>query len=217
MELQPVGPVVFIDTAGLDDTSELGKARVQKSLEQLEQCDAAVLVVSSVSGLDEMLMKYANKIKGKKLPLIIVENMIDGVASGRNYSELCDIFVKSDLNDKLQTEKLRKAIITALKDLTEDPVLTADLVKPGDTVLLIAPQDIQAPKGRLILPQVQVIRDLLDNRCMVLTVTTENLKKSLEILKAAPDLVVTDSQVFKIVIEILPPEIPLTSFSLLMA
>lgn len=217
MELQPVGPVVFIDTAGLDDTSELGKARVQKSLEQLEQCDAAVLVVSSVSGLDEMLMKYANKIKGKKLPLIIVENMIDGVASGRNYSELCDIFVKSDLNDKLQTEKLRKAIITALKDLTEDPVLTADLVKPGDTVLLIAPQDIQAPKGRLILPQVQVIRDLLDNRCMVLTVTTENLKKSLEILKAAPDLVVTDSQVFKIVNEILPPEIPLTSFSLLMA
>lgn len=217
MELQPVGPVVFIDTAGLDDTSELGKACIQKSLEQLEQCDAAVLVVSSVSGIDETLRKCVDKIKGQKLPLIVVENMIDGISSGRDYSEFCDIFVRSDLNDRLQAEKLQRAIITVLKDLTEDPVLTADLVKPSDTVLLIAPQDIQAPKGRLILPQVQVIRDLLDNGCMVLTVTTENLKNALDCLKTAPALVVTDSQVFGRVNEILPPEIPLTSFSLLMA
>ena len=139
MELQPVGPVVFIDTAGLDDTSELGKARIQKSLEQLEQCDAAVLVVSSVSGIDETLRKCVDKIKGQKLPLIVVENMIDGISSGRDYSEFCDIFVRSDLNDRLQAEKLQRAIITVLKDLTEDPVLTADLVKPSDTVLLIAP------------------------------------------------------------------------------
>lgn len=215
MELLPLGPVVFIDTAGLDDKSELGRIRVEKSMEQLDMCDAAVLVVSSENACppDE----YVNMIKQRKIPYIIVINRINGHNTDIDFKTYGADVISADLNNKEEVVQIKEALINLLKDRIEDPVLTADLVNPGDLVMLTAPQDIQAPKGRLILPEVQVLRDLLDNGCMVMTVTSENIKNALDSLKKPPALVVTDSQIFKEVNEIIPHDIPLTSFSLLMA
>lgn len=215
MELLPLGPVVFIDTAGLDDKSELGRIRVEKSMEQLDMCDAAVLVVSSENACppDE----YVNMIKQRKIPYIIVINRINGHNTDIDFKTYGADVIPADLNNKEEVARIKEALINLLKDRIEDPVLTANLVNPGDLVMLTAPQDIQAPKGRLILPEVQVLRDLLDNGCMVMTVTSENIKNALDSLKKPPALVVTDSQIFKKVNEIIPHDIPLTSFSLLMA
>lgn len=217
MELLPLGPVVFIDTAGLDDKSELGELRVQKSFEQLKSCDAAVFVISSAEKNIDAQMDFINKIKEKKIPLLIVINQVDN-------SDGSDIKIENEKNiyinlhgEKSGIENLKQSIIDLLKDRIEDPVITGNLVQAGDLVLLTAPQDIQAPKGRLILPEVQVTRDLLDNSCMVMTVTSQNIKKALDSLSVKPALVVTDSQIFKEVNEIIPKEIPLTSFSMLMA
>lgn len=215
MELLPLGPVVFIDTAGLDDKTELGELRVQKSFEQLKSCDAAIFVISS----DEKDMKsqheFIGRIKEKKIPLLIVVNKFSDneiiISENENI-------IRTNLNaDKDSANKIKLALIDILKDKIEDPVITGNLVSAGDTVLLVAPQDIQAPKGRLILPEVQVTRDLLDNKCIVMTVTAPYLKQALDNLKNKPSLVVTDSQIFKEVNQIIPKDIPLTSFSMLMA
>ncbi len=215
MELLPIGPVVFIDTAGLDDNSELGEIRIKKSLEQLEQCDAAVLVINGKNTDTDSQKKYVDIIKKKNIPLVTVINEIDGVENKTDYSKVCPNVIKANLSDG--AEKIKVALIDLLKDKIDEPVLTGNLVNAGDLVMLITPQDIQAPKGRLILPEVQVIRDLLDNRCMVMTITLENINTALENLKNSPSLIVTDSQIFKVVNEIVPKNIPLTSFSLLMA
>lgn len=217
MELLPLGPVVFIDTAGLDDKSELGEVRIKKSMEQLEHCDAAVLVINGNCKNVSSQEKYAELIRAKKIPFITVINQIGDTENETDFSNVCPEVIKANLADKKQIGKIKDAVIDMLKDRIEDPMLTADLVKPGDIVMLTAPQDIQAPKGRLILPEVQVLRDLLDNGCMVMTVTSENIKSALESLKTPPALVVTDSQIFAEVNKIIPPHIPLTSFSLLMA
>lgn len=217
MELLPLGPVVFIDTAGLDDTSELGEIRIKKSMEQLEHCDGAVLVINGDCNDAVSQQKYAELIMGKKIPFITVVNEMNNTENKTDFSDVCPEIIRADLSDKRQIGKIKDAVINMLKDRIEDPVLTADLVKSGDIVMLTAPQDIQAPKGRLILPEVQVLRDLLDNGCMVMTVTSENIKSALESLKNPPSLVVTDSQIFAEVNKIIPPNIPLTSFSLLMA
>ncbi len=216
MELLPLGPVVFVDTAGLDDKSELGKIRIQKSMEQLEICDAAVLVISSESRNACSLKEYVDMVKSKKIPYIIVINEINGKKLILD-SDFYENIIIADLNNKNDIDNIKEALIDLLKDKIDDPVLTADLVHPGDLVMLTAPQDIQAPKGRLILPEVQVLRDLLDNKCMVMTVTSDNIRNALNNLKNPPALVVTDSQIFKEVNEIIPKNIPLTSFSLLMA
>lgn len=217
MELLPLGPVVFIDTAGLDDTSELGEARVKKSLQQLDQCDAVVLVINAKTANAETQKKYADMIKSKKKPVLGIVNLVNGEECNTDFSGICDKVISVNLNDKTQTEKIKFSLTEILKSREEDPVLTADLVKQGDTVLLITPQDMQAPKGRLIMPEVQVIRDLLDNKCITIAVTVENIQSALDNLKEPPALVITDSQIFKIVNEIVPENIRLTSFSLLMA
>ncbi|MCM1226619.1 MAG: [FeFe] hydrogenase H-cluster maturation GTPase HydF [Clostridium sp.] len=216
MELLPLGPVVFIDTAGLDDESELGEIRIKKSVEQLVQCDAAVLVVNGKSTADSQL-RYIDMLKKKNIPFMAVINSVGDTKCEIDMNDVCSNIIIADLSDRGEADKIKAALIDLLKDRIEEPVLTADLVKPGDLVMLTAPQDIQAPKGRLILPEVQVTRDLLDNGCMVLTVTSQNIKSALNSLKELPALVITDSQIFKEVNEIIPKEIPLTSFSLLMA
>lgn len=216
MELLPLGPVVFIDTAGLDDESELGEIRIKKSVEQLGQCDAAVLVVNGKSTADSQL-RYIDMIKKKNIPFMAVINLVGNTKCEIEMNDVCSNIITADLSDRGEADKIKAALIDLLKDRIEEPVLTADLVKPGDLVMLTAPQDIQAPKGRLILPEVQVTRDLLDHGCMVLTVTSQNIKSALDSLKELPALVITDSQIFKEVNEIIPKEIPLTSFSLLMA
>lgn len=214
MELLPLGPVVFIDTAGLDDESELGELRVKKTLQQLSACDAAIYVISTKEPpTDAELKAELAPMREKNIPLIVVANVFDGCP----LPSLGENVLTVDLTDKAQAVKIREALVELLNDKIEEPPLTSDLVKPGDIVLLTAPQDIQAPKGRLILPEVQVLRDLLDNGAMVMTVTSENIQNALDSLSVKPSLVVTDSQIYALVNEILPKDIRLTSFSMLMA
>ncbi|MBQ3566817.1 MAG: [Oscillospiraceae bacterium] len=215
MELLPIGPVVFIDTAGLDDTSELGEIRVKKSLQQLDVCDAAVIVVNGENHNKITTDNYIKLVSDKKIPFMIVANEKNGTKLTADFGNM--IFVCADLHNESDVEKIKETLIALLKKREADPPLTADLVNDGDTVLLVMPQDIQAPKGRLIMPQVQTIRDLLDNKCTVISVIPQNLKAVLENLKNPPSLVITDSQIFKQVNEAIPDNIRLTSFSVLMA
>lgn len=217
MELLPLGPVVFIDTAGFDDEGELGKLRMQKTVAQIDSCDAAIFVISSKEEDISHAKKNLLKITKANIPFIVVVNAINGDFPSFDFSDMGITPIIADLHKSDDAAAIRNALIDLLKDKVEEPVLTANLVKRGDTVILVAPQDIQAPKGRLILPQVQVTRDLLDNGCIVVTVTAENLGAALKNLASPPALVITDSQIFKAVNEIVPKEIPLTSFSLLMA
>ena len=215
MELLPIGPVVFIDTAGLDDTSELGEIRVQKSVEQLSVCNAAIIVVNSESYDKDRTDNYIKLVSDKKIPFMIVVNEKNNTKLTADFGEA--VSVSANLHNKSDIEKIKETLVALLDKKEADPPLTSDLVKAGDTVLLVMPQDIQAPKGRLIMPQVQTIRDLLDNKCVVISVTPDNLKATLSNLKNPPSLVITDSQIFKLVNETIPENIRLTSFSVLMA
>ena len=215
MELLPLGPVVFIDTAGLDDVSELGKLRVKKSVEQLSVCNGAVIVINSDSFDENKTAEYIKLIQDKKIPFLIVVNEKNGKKITISFDKIPTVY--ADLHNKSDVQKIKQALIDLLSKDEENPPLTSDLVKAGDTVLLVMPQDIQAPKGRLILPQVQTIRDLLDNKCVVISVTPDNLKSTLLNLKNPPSLVITDSQIFGLVNKIIPENIRLTSFSVLMA
>ena len=213
MELLPIGPVVLIDTAGLDDKTELGNLRTDKTLKQLDSCDMAVYVFSSDEN-EETVKKNLSVLKTKKIPLIVIENLKGTSSQGKNIGEK---ILSLDLSDEKSADTVKNAIIGAFSGEDEEKSITADLVKSGDTVLLVMPQDTAAPKGRLIMPQVQVTRDLLDNGCIIISVTTGKLSEALAKLRNLPDLVITDSQVFGKVNEIIPEEVKLTSFSMLMA
>lgn len=226
MELLPLGPVVFIDTAGIDDTTSIGALRVEKTEEVLDKLDLAILLVSAESILSndvEFEKKWKEKILAKKKPIILAVNKIDIVKNSKEFNlkieevekalDLKSIKISAIKKDNI--ESLKKLIIEkASKSFMED-ILIGDKIKKGDKILLVTPQDIQAPKGRLILPQVQVLRDILDYGGIPTMTTLDNLEKALEIFK--PDLVITDSQVFKQVDQLLDKNIPLTSFSIIMA
>ena len=244
MELLPIGPVVIIDTAGIDDIGELGYLRVSKTKEVISKTDIAFLVFPADTDwpIDLTLEKeWFSDLKEAGIPVIGVLNKCDvamadsSVAmpasprfAGSDLVEVTDSqlallkenfempFVKTSINDASSIGALKKILIENVPFYEKD-VLVGDLFEPGDIVLLVAPQDIQAPKGRLILPQVQVMRDVLDHKGLLITVTTDKLEDLLGKLKEFPKLVVTDSQVFEKVNAILPKEIPLTSFSIVMA
>lgn len=217
MELLPLGPVVFIDTAGLDDVSELGALRKKKALEQLEICDAAILVVNSLSTDTTFNTESFRLIASKKIPTLIVINKFTDELSAAAFPTFDAETLAVDLSVKSSASLVKSALIKLLQNEDAEPSLTGDLVGAGDLVLLVMPQDIQAPKGRLILPQVQVLRDLLDNHCIAISVTLDNLENALEHLKTPPALVITDSQAFAQVNATIPKDIRLTSFSMLMA
>lgn len=228
MELLPIGPVVFIDTAGIDDTTELGELRVKKTKEILNKMDIALLLISTEVVLENQELNYEKEwireIKKREKPFIVILNKVD-LVSVEKLQEIeekvkrelgCEISkVTTSKEESIQTIK-NKIIEYAPKIVVEEKLI-GDKIKIGDKILLVAPQDIQAPKGRLILPQVQVIRDILDNGGIPTVVTLDNLKEGLAIFQGKPDLVITDSQVFKTVDEILDREVPLTSFSIIMA
>lgn len=228
MELLPIGPVVFIDTAGIDDTTELGELRVKKTKEILNKMDIALLLISTEVVLENQELNYEKEwireIKKREKPFIVILNKVD-LVSVEKLQEIeekvkrelgCEISkVTTSREESIQTIK-NKIIEYAPKIVVEEKLI-GDKIKTGDKILLVAPQDIQAPKGRLILPQVQVIRDILDNGGIPTVVTLDNLKEGLAIFQWKPDLVITDSQVFKTVDEILDKEVPLTSFSIIMA
>lgn len=217
MELYPIGPCVLIDTAGFDDDQEeLGSMRVQKSKELLEKTDLMLLVVAKGQKDVSLEKEWIQAAQQLKKPVIVVVNKMDEEGpQPDSFGKLPTVQV-SALN-KEGIDGLKEAIVKAAPQDFELSSLTGHLVKEGDHVLLVAPQDQQAPKGRLILPQVQTIRDLLDQQTVITITTPEKMPEALHQMKHPPELVITDSQVFPFVHEHCPKESKLTSFSVLMA
>ncbi|MEG1431563.1 [FeFe] hydrogenase H-cluster maturation GTPase HydF [Eubacterium sp.] len=215
MELLPLGPVIIIDTPGLDDTGELGALRVEKGRQILNKTDIAVLVVDAVMGLSPEDVSILTRIQEKKIPYVIVQNKSDTLRGGA-LPQGDDTLAVSALTGE-GIHALKERIAHLLPDEKKQVPLVADLLSPGDFVLLVIPIDKSAPKGRLILPQQQVIRDALETGATAMMVRESELSDTLAQMGKAPRLVVTDSQVFKSVSAMVPPEIPLTSFSILFA
>lgn len=212
MELLPIGPVTFLDTAGFDDDTELGTKRVQKTLDALKRVDIGIIVCTEFGIPEKDLIKNF-EILG--IPYLVVVNKSD---LGNNVIDFENAIYVSALYDEDLIFKLKDAIIKLLPDsFLNPPKIAGDLVEEKSTVVLVTPIDKEAPKGRLILPQVQTIRDLLDSNCVVITVKESELQDALNNLKKEPSLVITDSQAFNTVSKIVPENIPLTSFSILFA
>lgn len=214
MELLPIGPVTFLDTAGLDDKTELGEKRVEKTMKVLDRTDIAVIVCEP-EGFDDYENDLIKDIEKLGIPYLILVNKCD---TKKNVHEDLNNAIYTSIVDEQIAYKFKQALINLLpEDFINTPKIAGDLVPEKSTVILVTPIDKEAPKGRLILPQVQTIRDLLDSDCLVYTVKETELKQALDNLKTTPSLVITDSQAFRQVSEIVPEEIPLTSFSILFA
>lgn len=214
MELLPLGPVVIIDTPGFDDEGILGNLRIERTKKVLNTVDIAVLVVNSESGLTELDNELLKIIKDKSIPYIIAYNKCD-LKNDLNFDDEYSISVSAA--QKINIELLKEKIACLLPKANEQKVILGDIIKPLDLVILVTPIDEAAPKGRLILPQQQVLRDILDHNGIAIVVKDTELKETLNKLEIKPKLVVTDSQVFKYVSDIVPRDVPLTSFSILMA
>lgn len=213
MELLPVGPVTFLDTAGLDDKSELGEKRIEKTMKVLNRTDVGVIVCDN-RGLGYYENELIQKLDELKIPYLIVVNKCDIAKPVLDK----DALYTSVKDDEQLVFKFKEALVKLLPDeFVNSPKIAGDLVEPKSTVILVIPIDKEAPKGRIILPQVQTIRDLLDSECLTYVVKETELKQALDNLKTQPSLVITDSQAFKKVSEIVPEAIPLTSFSILFA
>jgi [FeFe] hydrogenase H-cluster maturation GTPase HydF len=225
MELLPLGPVMFIDTAGIDDEGILGSMRVQKTYEVLDKTDVALLVIDAVQGMSEYENSLLKICKEKAIPLLLVLNKEDLFNDAAKETFLQEY--QKDIGDtpcywvsaatKKGIPQLKQHLLKISPGDWVAPAIVGDLLQPGDLVVLVVPIDMAAPKGRLILPQVQTIRDILDHDCFTLVCKEHELKKALQELKAPPKLVVTDSQVFMKVAADTPPDVRLTSFSILMA
>ena len=218
MELIPFGPVLFIDTAGLDDNSELGELRVKKSLKTLEKTDFAIYVVDIKDIDEDVYRETVDNFKKYKIPHMVVVNKIDE-ADDKTINSAKDKF-KDALFVSTKEEKniieLKEELIKRLQEDEEEETLIGDIVPYGGKVIMVVPIDSEAPKGRIILPQVQLIRDCLDHGIKSYVVRDTELESALQDIKGV-DLVVTDSQAFKKVSEIVPKEVKLTSFSIVFA
>lgn len=222
MELLPVGPVNFMDTAGIDDKTALRDERIEKTLKVINRTDIAV-IVCDYNGIDEYEKQLIEQITELKIPYLVVINKTDlepisdkKLAQIKDYTE--NIIITSAYDDKDIVFKFKEKLVQMLpEEFVNSPAIAGDLIPPKSTVILVIPIDKEAPKGRLILPQVQTLRDLLDSSCLNYVVKESELKQALDNLKEPPALVITDSQAFKTVSEIVPENIPLTSFSILFA
>lgn len=212
MELLPLGPVVIIDTPGFDDTGTLGELRVKKTRKVLASVDIAVLVVDASKGKTEDDLTLINLFNERKIPFIIAYNKADLASAHINNKN--EILVSA--KDNKNISELKELMASLLKS-KEEKFILADLVGAGDTVVLVTPIDESAPKGRLILPQQQTLRELLDLHCKPILCQPQELKATLENFKVKPGLVITDSQVFGVVSKDVPEDINLTSFSILFA
>lgn len=216
MELLPAGPVVVIDTPGLDDVGDLGKMRIEKAVGVLNKTDLAILVADATRGLNDQDREILKKINEKKLPVIVAYNKSDldgGLVEFTLEGQAREMRVSA--LDKSGIFELKEAIAALLNQGTEDKPLVGDLVNTGDLVVLVVPIDKAAPKGRLILPQQQTIRDLLDNGAIPLSCRDSELEDVIKKYAGDIKLVITDSQAFGKIKDIVPEEIPLTSFSIL--
>ena len=222
MELLPLGPVVMIDTPGLDDEGELGALRIQKAYQVLNKTDIAVLVVDGTAGMTREDLLILDRIKDKKIPYVIVMNKADlagpGAASQAALSGTPDehvIWVSAA--DSRNIHELKELIASLAPVEDGGRRIVGDLIHPSDFVVLVVPIDKAAPKGRLILPQQQTIRDILESDATAIVVKEDELSRTLETLGKKPSLVITDSQVFAKVSKATAQDIPLTSFSILFA
>ena len=223
MELLPLGPVVLIDTPGLDDSGELGLMRIQKAHQALNRCDIAVLVIDALEGITPEDGKSLEKIQQKQIPCILAINKGDLLSSFDSPVPLTDSLPDSIHTIRISARngqgifELKEMLAASLPEEDKGRRIVGDLIHPSSLVILVIPIDKAAPKGRLILPQQQTIRDILDSGAYALTVRETELAAALSSLGRTPDLVITDSQAFSYVAEIVPEEIPLTSFSILFA
>lgn len=220
MEVPGIGPCVFIDTAGFDDEGALGELRVKKTMQVIERTDIALMVCTDES-IDEELY-WSERLKEKQVPVIWIVNKSDVLPQAEallhRLEKPCgQVPLLVSASARKGMEDIRWAISNKLPDETMSQGIVGKLVHEHDTVMLVMPQDKQAPKGRLILPQVQTIRELLDRKCLVLSCTTDQIDAMLQALKYPPKLIITDSQVFQTVYEKKPEASKLTSFSVLFA
>lgn len=219
IEIHGLGPCLLIDTAGFDDIGTLGKQRIDKTMKVSEKIDIAIILFNDKK--IEQELNWYNYFKDKHILTIPVVSKIDlGINNDLiktifEFTKIEPILISSTTNKGIL--ELKEVLIDNLPKDFEKESITGNLVKSGDLVLLVMPQDIQAPKGRLILPQVQILRELLDKKCQVMSVSTDQMVDALNNLKIEPDLVITDSQVFKYVDEHISKQVRLTSFSVLMA
>lgn len=229
MEIHGIGPCLFIDTPGFDDEGELGNRRIERTWKAVEKTDIALLLCAGDSSAEETgepdfteELHWLEQLKAKNIPTILLINKAD---IRKNTASLA-IRIKETFGsqpipvsakEKTGIELIRQAILEKLPEDFDQQSITGNLVTEGDLVLLVMPQDIQAPKGRLILPQVQTMRELLDKKCLIMSCTTDKLRETLQALSRPPKLIITDSQVFKTVYEQKPEESRLTSFSVLFA
>ena len=214
MELLPIGPVVIIDTPGIDDEGTLGEERVRRALRVLEKTDIAVLVTDSTRGLQPAEQELLELFRKREIPFVIAHNKADLTSIPAAMPEN-EIYVSAAADSNIR--ELKELIARAVKPTEPEKRLVADLLAPNDTVVLVVPIDSAAPKGRLILPQQQTIRDILEAGAISLVTLETELTRTLESLREPPRLVITDSQAFGIVDKLVPKNVQLTSFSILFA
>ena len=223
MEILPLGPVVMIDTAGLDDIGTLGEMRIKKSLEVLGKTDLALLVMDAQTGVGQLEQEIVRLCREKDIPVIGIMNKIDQNPIDSLQMEKCkqqlgvENLVMVSALTKAGISDLKIALVKTAPVSFDSLTIVGDLIKPGDTAVLVTPIDLAAPKGRLILPQVQVIRDILDCDAMAYVVKERELKECIANMKKPPRIVITDSQAFLKADADTPPDVLLTSFSILFA
>ena len=222
MELSPIGPVVLIDTAGLDDRSELGELRKEKTLEVLNKTDVAILVCDAQAGITDFDREILQLLKEKKIPLVGVINKLDLLAESevklKKYAQKLGIkLVGVSTYTGEGLKELKEALIKIVPEDKNKFSIIGDLISPGDFVVLVIPLDESAPKGRLILPQQQTLRDILDHNAVAIATKEDQVKETLSNLGKKPRLVITDSQAFGKGSVQIPEDVPLTSFSILCA
>jgi [FeFe] hydrogenase H-cluster maturation GTPase HydF len=219
MELLPIGPVVLIDTAGLDDEGELGQKRVEKAYEELRRCNLALVVADAAQGVSAFEEGFLDQLKKRHIPAVLVLNKCDAATPDpAALSEKLGVpgVAVSALTGQ-GIDRLKEQIVRSAQFEDAEPALVGDLIGSGDIVVLVTPIDKAAPKGRLILPQQQAIRDILEMDAIAVVTKEHELKRALERLAVPPKLVITDSQAFLKVAADTPSEIPMTSFSILFA
>lgn len=214
MELLPLGPVVIIDTPGIDDEKGIGKLRVEKAKKELRNVDIAVLVVDATIGLQDADQNMISNFEKLGIKYILAFNKSDLLNNIPKTSEN-KIYISATKN--ININELKNLIGTLTSAPKEERAIVSDLIKKDDVIILVTPIDASAPKGRLILPQQQTIRDILDHHAITIVAQVEELEKTISLLKNKPKLVITDSQAFKEVSKIVPINIPLTSFSIIFA
>ncbi len=222
MELLPLGPVVFIDTAGLYDDTELGKLREKKTVEVLNKTDIAIIIIDSVSGVTSFDIDTVNRINEKNIPIVGILNKIDLKDFSQDEllifeKELGIKLIKVSATNGMGIIDIKNSLIKSVPHEEDKFKIVGDLISPGDFVVLVTPIDKAAPKGRLILPQQQVIRDILESDAIAIVTKEFELRETLENLNKKPSLVITDSQAFLKVAADTPKDVPLTSFSILLA